>query len=476
MISVQNHLPLLNGSNFLIAVMIATIFSSCAVSKKSTGDPNVQIIKADTDKKSKPAENKDNKNTPKTPEKKVVKTDTLKWKDVSPSYKPIQTGTAKKLDYYSKNNNNTQIFKDEYNITVLLPLDSDQSNLPSDTRFLQFYAGMLMGLEVLEQEGIQLKTKVIDTDEGNHGFNDRVEAILQNETDLIIGPYEREDIKIMAEKCKEAGIPIVSPWQTSTKITSENPYYIQIKPNLKDHFKKLAESTVSQYKKGEVAIIVKNNKESSSWVDHFQESVVKFSGIENFYIPVYVDQDTLRRGRSVFSKLLGSGLRAVILPSYAYDDEDYVIAVLKRLSGEKGSRSIDVYGMPLMYESDKIDFEYYHTLNINVVMSEDGGQDITGISKFKKDYLQKYGEIPGDEAIRAFDLIYYLGRNLWKHGKTFQNFLWQEDEKYLLTRFNVMKSRADDSKVISDEDKFDYFENKHLHILNFKGNTWQIKY
>ena len=66
--------------------------------------------------------------------------------------------------------------------------------------------------------------------------------------------------------------------------------------------------------------------------------------------------------------------------------------------------------MPLMYESDKIDFEYYHTLNINVVMSEDGGQDITGISKFKKDYLQKYGEIPGDEAIRAFDLIYYLFR------------------------------------------------------------------
>ncbi|MBK8054410.1 MAG: amino acid ABC transporter substrate-binding protein [Saprospiraceae bacterium] len=474
MISVQNHRPLLNGSNFLIAVIIASIFSSCAVSKKSTGDSNVQIIKADTAKKKLPAENKENKKTSPAAEKNVVKTDTLKWKDVSPSYKPIQTGKAKKADNYNKNNN--QVFKDEYNITLLLPLDSDQSNLPSDTRFLQFYAGMLMGLELLEKEGIQLKTKVIDTNEGNQSFIDRVETILKNETDLIIGPYEREDIKIMAEKCKEAGIPIVSPWQTSTKITSENPYYIQIKPNLKDHFKKLAESTVSQYKPGEVAIIVKNNKESSAWVDHFQENAVKFSGIENFYIPLYIDLDTLRKGKAVFSKLMGSGLKAVILPSYSYDDEDYIIAALKRLGVDKGSRSIDVYGMPLIYESDKIDYEYYHTLNINVVMSEDGGQDINGILKFKKDYLQKYGEIPGDEAIRAYDLINYVGRNLWKHGKTFQNFLWQEDEKFLLTRFNVVKSWTDDSKVNSVEDKFDYFENKYLHILNFKDNTWQIKY
>ncbi|MEY3421661.1 MAG: hypothetical protein RIR48_1957 [Bacteroidota bacterium] len=476
MTSAQNHLLPLNGSKLWITIIFAAFMTSCAVPKKSTVDPNVQIIKAETGKKNPPSESNDKTGVPGSTIRKELKVDTIRWKDVSASNIPIKiTSAHKKNDSTIEKNSGELVFKDEYHVTLLIPLDSDQGINISDNTFIQFYAGILLGLDALDKEGIKLKTKIIDTREGVVSFNDRVESILGSETDLILGPYERDDIKTLVEKCRIAKIPLVSPWQTSTKITTENPYYIQIKPNLKEHFKKLAERAVYDYKKGEVAIVVKNTRESLSWVDYYQQTAAINTGIENYFLPYYVDHDTLKKGKVVFKKLFSSGIKAVILPAYDYEDEGYIISALRRLSVEKGNRTLEIYGMPLIYESEKIDYEYYHSLNVNVVISEDGDQDAYEILKFKKDYLEKYGEIPGNEAIKAFDLISYLGRNLWKHGKTFQNYLWQEDEKYLLSRFNVVKTNADESNVSNDDDKFDYFENKHLNIIQFKNNRWQIR-
>lgn len=465
----------LSGNNIFAIAIMATFLFSCAVPKKSTVDPNVQIIKADSNKKT-DTENQTKTNTTNKTTK-STKTDTLRWKDVSTTFPPIRSNIPKEDTKSSAQYNQSQnIFKDEYNITLLIPLDSDGGGLPADTRFIQYYAGTLMGLETLENEGIKLNAKIIDTNEGSQNFSDRIEDIIQDAPDLIIGPYEREEIKELVEKCKLTHVPLVSPWQTSTKITSQNPYYIQIKPNLKDHYKKLIENTVQEFKKGEVALIIKNEKEATSIVDFFQQTAYDMSGGTSFYQPYFMSEDSIKKGKLVFQKLFNSGIKAVLFPMYAYEDEDFVALCLKKLAVEKGTKSIEVYGMPLIYESEKIDFEYYHSLNFNVVASEFAGQDLAGVLKFKNNYLQKYGEIPGNEAIRAYDLMIYLGRNLWKHGKTFQYYLWQEDEPYLMMRYNVLKSNADDSKPGMYDEKFDYFENKHLHILKFEGNTWQIKY
>jgi len=168
-------------------------------------------------------------------------------------------------------------------------------------------------------------------------------------------------------------------------------------------------------------------------------------------------------------------LRAVIIPNYSYNDEEFIYSCLRRLSAEKGGRSLSVYGMPIMYDSDKIDFDFYHSLQMKVVMSDFVDQDHGKIREFRREFLDMFGEIPTDEAVKGYDMMLYIGRNLINNGKNFQYYLENDSASYLHSIYEIRKAKSEDSPVANDPAKFDYFENKHLDIIEFRGNKWEIK-
>jgi len=459
---------------------------SCAVSKPVSVSKDAQIVKAGgkTPPKDKsdaegtqPEKNKENnKATNAKPAsvkeiKVTLPIDTIMWHDISEKNPPIITKQKQNVIYAEGLD-----LKDEYNVTLLIPLNSDAQTFPSESRFVHFYAGALRALETLDEEGIKLNVQVIDTEEGNYKIKDNLKDLLTENTDLIIGPFEREDLKVLADECKIKSIPLVSPWQTSTKITNENPYYIQMKPNLKEHFLKLAESTSADYQKGEVVIIGKNNKETASWIQYFQETVSTTQHISDFYTSYFVSTDSLSAGPSAFSGLFKNNkVKAVIIPNYSYTDEDFIYSCLRRLSAEKSGRNISVYGMPILYDSDKVDFDFYNALKMKVVMSDFVDLDQGKIREFRRAYLDMYGEIPSEDAVKGYDLMLYLGRHIWKYGRNFQYYLENEATSYLQSVYDIRKARSEDSSVTNDPLKFDYFENKHLDIIEFTGNKWERK-
>lgn len=486
MISVQNHLLPLSGNNIVILVIAVLLMQSCSVSKPVSVPKDAQIVKAGgkTPPKDKsdaegtqPEKNRENNkatNGKPAGDKNIKVTlpiDTIMWHDISEKNPPIVTKQKQNVIYAEGLD-----LKDEYNVTLLIPLNSDAQTFPSESRFVHFYAGALRALETLDEEGIKLNVQVIDTEEGNYKVKDNLKDLLTENTDLIIGPFEREDLKVLADECKIKSIPLVSPWQTSTKITNENPYYIQMKPNLKEHFLKLAESTSADYQKGEVVIIGKNNKETASWIQYFQETVSTTQHISDFYTSYFVSTDSLSAGPSAFSRLFKNNkVKAVIIPNYSYTDEDFIYSCLRRLSAEKSGRNISVYGMPILYDSDKVDFDFYNALKMKVVMSDFVDLDQGKIREFRRAYLDMYGEIPSEDAVKGYDLMLYLGRHIWKYGRNFQYYLENEATSYLQSVYDIRKARSEDSPVTNDPLKFDYFENKHLDIIEFTGNKWERK-
>lgn len=472
MISVQNHLRLLSGNNISFAVLIL-ILVSCgtnkAITKSGTGDTPVVY---DTSKP-KP-------NTTKSPDK-VVVTDSTKPKvkvdTIDLKYPKNPTPPIVVKAQPQPTNKGGLSLKDVYNIKLLIPLNSDNysPNEMAQSRFVHFYAGVMRALEKLDDEGIKFNIEVIDTEEGKIPLKDKTNDIVNEGTDLIIGPFERDDVKMMAEKCKEKGIPLVSPWQTSTKITNENPYYIQMKPNLKEHFLKLAYSTASEFKKGEVFIVGKNNKETNSWISYFQDAAATSLNVtsKDFYTPYYVTDDSLSTGTTAFNRLLKNPkLKAIILPNYSYTDESFAYSCLRRLMAEKGGKQIIVYGMPMLFESEKIEFEYYHALQMRMVMSDFVDENQSDIRTFRREFLDLYGEIPTQDAIKGYDLMLYIGRNIWKYGVNFQNYLEYEPTSYMQSTYNIKKAKSDDSPTANDPDAFDFYENKHLDIIEFKGTKF----
>lgn len=485
MISALNHQQQLSG-NSLLWCLIGFLYISCASTKLAPAKSNTQYVRANDHIQTKDSiptqvakQNTILSDTSKvkphraSDTKVMVKVDTVLWKDISEENLPIVVKEKKKVNISDRID-----IKETYKVKLLIPLNSDSYTDPNSSRFVHFYAGFLKALEVLDEEQIKLNIEVIDTEEGSYKVSENVSAILSENTDLIIGPFEKNDVKILAEACKNHEIPLVSPWQTSTKITNENPYYVQMKPNLKEHFVKITQFATSQYRKGEVAIVGRQNKDTGAWVKYFQDAAVESSGIKDFFSTYYVTMDSLNLGSTVFMKLFTDPkVKAVILPNYSYNEEDFVYACLRRMSAEKGSKHISVIGMPILYDSDKIDFDFYNALNMKLVISDFVDENHGKIREFRRSFLDMFGELPSADAVKGYDLTLYLGRNLWKYGKNFQNYLSQEATSYLMSAYDVQKTKTEDSqaKATGAEAAFDFFENKHLNIIEFSGNKWRIK-
>lgn len=475
MISAPSHRLQSSGNKLLWALCI--MFFSCSVPKKAAPSKPVQIVQGkDTDHASR-------KDTIRPADERII---TTNGNPVNNLPKGSTTDTidfgkksVEKIDVTSGDGQTPQEnkdFKKSYNIKLLIPLNADGISDPASSRFVHFYAGVLKGLKELEEEGVKLKVTVIDTETDNYKVSDDLYNIVDGNTDMVIGPFEKEDLKLLTEECKIRSIPLVSPWQTSTKLTKENPFYIQITPNLKEHYVKLTEAAVEMYQPGEVMIVGKNTKETNSWIKYFQQTASEKVKTKDFFSSYFVSSDSLNTGPTAFFTMFKNPkVKAVILPQYSYSDEDLLYACLRRLAAEKGSRNISVFGMPILFDSDKVDFDFYHALQMKIVMSDFVDENYGLIKDFRRDFLDKYGEIPEPDAIKGYDIIMYLGRNLWRNGKKFQNHLSDQISVYLQSTFDIQKVKSEDSLINDDPLKFDYFENKHLDIIEFKGNKWQRK-
>lgn len=467
MISVQNLLRLLNGNKLLVA--LSFLFVSCSASKPVFDTSNSQIVKTST------KVDKTTQDTIKSPlldretldnskDKRVI--DTIRWKDVSDKNKAIE------IPAESKNKAGGFEYKEVYNVKLLLPLNADKINDPGASRFTYFYAGALLALEELGEEGVKLNVDIIDTEAQDYNLEKNMTKLVSPETDMIIGPFERESIKKLSEICKEKEVVLVSPWYTSSRLTTQNPYYVQMNPNLKEHFLKLVNYSVKSYKPEEISILVRGDNDQP-WVDYFEGEAKKLNKGKDFFKTYKVNTDSLKLGPTAFFTMLkDTKLKAVIIPNYSYNDESYIYSCLRRLAAEVGSRSISVMGMPILYDSDKVEFDYYRTLQMKVVMADYVDENYGKIREFRRRFLDTYGEIPTAEAVKGHDLILFLGRNIKKYGRKFQDFAAYDFQGYLQSIYDIRRSVSDDASEQVDSDYFDYYENKHLDIIEFRGNKW----
>jgi ABC-type branched-subunit amino acid transport system substrate-binding protein len=457
MTSAPNHQPPLSGNNvvwFAIFAVFALTLGSCA--KKITAIPRgreVQVIVPD-----KPNAQND-KDQPSETGK-----DTISSSPWTPPVKGDE-GSRDVVGYKPD-------FQSRYNVKLLLPLTTSEADL-SSSKYIQYYAGVLTALDQLDAEQVKLDVQVFDTE--NAKVQDRLSEIINKETDLVIGPFEKDEVKFMTDACKEAKVPLVSPWHTSSKSTVDNPYYIQLKPNLKEHFRKLVASIVADYKKEEVVIVGKNNKDANAWIAYFQEVAKELNGSTNFFGTGYLAEEQVLAGKSSFSGVLSGKVKAIVFPNYSFSDETFLVNALKRLLVEKGSKNIAVYGMPILYDSDKIEFECYPSLKMRIVVADFVEEQNQDIHNFRRLFFEKYGEIPSPDAIRGYDMMIYFGRNLWKYGRSFQFMLENEPVTNMQSSFRIEKAKAEDSATFTDQSKFDFFENKHLDIIEFKDDKFVVR-
>jgi len=422
-------------------------------------------------------------------EQEVPIVDTVIWEVVDEELKPpIQSADDEILPPDKK---------DVYNVALMLPFEANnpdvserlKSENSSTNRFISFYGGVVLALNQLEDEGLNLNVDVFDSQRSKDKVKSNLRSMRIKKMDALIGPYatrsNKEGLIAAAEFGKNNEVTVVSPWYASSSLTNENPYYIQLRPNTADHFKKIIAHAKANFDDSEIVLIGRDQDEPKK--KRSDENIIKYFQQINKEISEDVDPEDLRvfrvqtdsllNGENAFDSIFyETGRKAIIFPFYSSSDESFMYNCLRRINGEKAFEPVHVYAMPLALESDQIGFNLYRNLNMKVCRSKFVDKTNPKVRRFEKEYYERYGTIPNDDAYQGFDVMYFVGKNLMDYGRNFQFFI-NDSQEFLQSSFRLEKVPIVDEDpelmTTNPTKNVKYYVNKHLDIIEFQGDAFK---
>ncbi len=486
MISVLSLPQPLNGSRTIwikLLPVVFLIFSSCELFKKAQTTPdtpddeNMDIIEG------RRVYDPDLGQWVVIQDLPTEKIDTIKWVDIPKEQSPpITSITIEPGDEGSrllKEGAMGSKFFSRYNVSLLLPfLAKDYSSItgninPNSFWALHYYCGVQMALEALKNEQISLELSVFDS-QGDVGAVGRMLGSQNQlkESHLIIGPYRRDNVKQVAEFAKQNDITFVSPYSGTSNLSTDNPNYIQVSPTLQTHCRSLVNRAKKRFRTQQIVLVCQDNPAERSWLKYCQEEHFLMEGsdrvppLKQYIIPATSADFPALQFDSLFAS---NDSVAIIVPSWS---EPFVYNLLRKADLAKSFELyLEIYGLPQWMFFEQMDYNYYEKLNVFVTSNFFLDPNDRTIRTFKERYINKFGITPRTESYLGYDVTLFFGRMLHKHGTKFQYSLEQEKVSMLHTRFEFFPQVEGQSEYYSPQ--IDQFENKYVHILEFKDFLFQ---
>jgi hypothetical protein len=467
MISAPNHPQRSSGSRIVWLLFVAILLGSCGPFRSAVDEGEVELeeVLDPSQLVFNPITKRLEKANPR-----LVRPDSVRWTVIESD--PITTAeivSRLTLRPYSEK-------KESYLLSMLLPLNADRlmamldRELITDTRFLQFYLGFKMGARELSEAGLQLELDVYDLSPTGSSVNELIRNGSLDDSDMIIGPYHKEDLERMAEFAAEREIPLVSPWSALKSVTVNNPNYLLLRAGIEEHCKALYEYIRNNYNLDHVTLI---SRDQNRGIVNFIQDIHLESNPAAHRLNEYIIVDTaITLEETDFDSLLAfEHPNVLFIPEY---EPSFVYSLLRTINIaraqddilERDEREVDVFGLPQWTLFQRIDYDFFEDLNIHVSSSGFLDKSDPDIRFFRKRFAAEHGILPTEDAYEGYDAIKFLATMIHKYGKRFQYYLDQESIQLLHSGFAIKRD------LTTDEDSYwpriNCFENTYIEILKFE--------
>ncbi|MFK7771496.1 MAG: ABC transporter substrate-binding protein [Saprospiraceae bacterium] len=461
-----------------VVVFASAILTSCGLGKTKTPPP--EIVTPQGTKVYNPKTGRYE-----FPTEVTGKMDTVQWTDAGSSANdPIGSDSSQYLEIEPEDpnpnpSNGTGILS-TYNIAIMIPFNSDKVNSleggihSSSIPALHFYEGAKIALDELSNEGANLNVTVMDTKRSETETSSILNRSTLQDAHLIIGPYSSKPLEQVAEFAKVNQKTVISPVNTSGKITAENPFYLQANPSLQSHCEVIMKHALSQYSADQIVLVVRDKEAEVNRLKYFQDTHQLISGtdappLKEYRIDPVVAQEF---GELNLSPYIKKGQTTVfIVPSYS--NETFVSNLMRQVEIAKGRNEVVMYGMPRWMEYERISFDYFENLKLHVSTANFVDKEDVKVKEFIKKFFERYGSLPQEDAFQGYDLTLYSGRQLMKHGMYFKDVIDTEAAQMLSTKFEFERFVTPEDAANERFDKINYIENKYVNILKFEDYHFQ---
>lgn len=325
--------------------------------------------------------------------------------------------------------------KNKIFVTVIMPLNLDKINEISTSKFdieqrgkkdykvfefIQFYEGILIALDQLQNRGINVVLNVVDlsSDKDEDVVNAFNKYQLAN-SDFIVALLVKKPFEKLAQLAKQHQVFAINPFSSRSEVVENNPYVVKCMPSVEGTVKGVLDMIAKRHRGGHVYLVHSNNRSLASDEKIYREEFVR-------QLDARKDIKYTLFDWSVNGKLL-STLKTtkdnVILSVYDQNSSKnlvYVTTLLNRLSSLNSN-------VPTLYSVNNyindypdIDYSQLQHLNYSMVTMGHLNYDNSKHKDFIDTYKSKFLTEPNTlYAGVAHDIVIYFCSALWQNGAEF---------------------------------------------------------
>lgn len=318
---------------------------------------------------------------------------------------------------------------------------------------LDFYNGVMLAIDSLQQEGAPIEVFIYDSKNKNENIGSVIQHNKLNDVSLIIGSFtNRSDTRLLANFALQKKIPLISATYPNDDGIVNNPYFVVINSTLRTHCEALYKFMQKYYATNNIVMVRKKGA-----VEDFIQSIFNQTAKSTPSIPLKIKTveliDTFNT-KDLLLVLDSTKNNIIICGSI---NEAFGLRLVRAVSASPSYNAV-VIGMPNwdgIKDLDKPDCK-----GVDIIYSSP--YNFSKADKFSQafisDYNAKYAGRPTDMAFKGFESMYHFSKLLITYGNNMSNFLSEKSYKV----FNDLDIRAVINKATYNTD---YFENKKLYFI-----------
>ncbi len=287
----------------------------------------------------------------------------------------------------------------DLNISLLLPL-SNEDGTPHRDRdgFMQFYYGVLMGLEDMKEQGISANLAVFDTRRSPAATAAIAGSADFRGTDLVIGPVYDEGLLSIVAFAEKKGIPVVSPLRQLDGM--ESPVLFQMAPSQDNKYDKLHAMLT---RPGLNLIYITTSAPDADMDANLRPLLPP--GVRQIN---YAANNFSRELENALEKR--SGENVIIVSCTSAQGVDQVLGHISSVQSNLVARSILQAGVCVVgnsgwarFPTSSVDYELYFKLRLCFVTNYHADRSNERVRDFDRRYIEAFGAVPSLFSYRGYD-------------------------------------------------------------------------
>lgn len=135
---------------------------------------------------------------------------------------------------------------DTLDIAFLLPFMLDTKGEPSDSRFVEFFAGAMVALQEAQSRGMHLRIHNLDTEKSELKLMELLQQNDLSKMDLIVGPTYSGQVSVISDFARMHKVKTLIPFTSKVLDLETNPYIYQFNPSQDVEIKKIQEILIQE--------------------------------------------------------------------------------------------------------------------------------------------------------------------------------------------------------------------------------------